>query len=261
MAAKRHLVRLNRIAQSAIIAGALIAANVVAQRWFSRWDLTERREYSLSPATKKRLPGWRTDRPTPTSRDPPPYLGTSAGGPRRLKSTGHADGRLTSSPRTARPGILRFSSRRSSATSSRSRPSARRHCTAGSRRYPGHRVVGHLEYELTSALLRLTARPETGFADAPKTRGRKPIRAGNSAALRAADIGAAGLTNAGDVATSPSPTPELDEPARYAVDQFIMRGGARSSSWIDIEIPGGRSRRARRSPASTTVEHYGSGRA
>ena len=57
MAAKRHLVRLNRIAQTAIIAGILVAANVVAQRWFARWDLTERQEYSLSPATKRLLGG------------------------------------------------------------------------------------------------------------------------------------------------------------------------------------------------------------
>ena len=57
MATKRHLMRLNRIAQTAIIAGMLIAANVVAQRWFSRWDLTEKGEYSLSPATKKLLGG------------------------------------------------------------------------------------------------------------------------------------------------------------------------------------------------------------
>jgi ABC-type uncharacterized transport system involved in gliding motility auxiliary subunit len=57
MAAKRHLVRLNRIAQTAIIAAVLVAANVVAQRWFSRWDLTEKREYSLSPATQKLLGG------------------------------------------------------------------------------------------------------------------------------------------------------------------------------------------------------------
>ena len=55
MATHRRLLRLNRMAQTALLAGVLVAAVVVAQRWFARWDLTERREYTLAPATKRLL--------------------------------------------------------------------------------------------------------------------------------------------------------------------------------------------------------------
>jgi ABC-type uncharacterized transport system involved in gliding motility auxiliary subunit len=57
VATTRASLRVNRVAQAAIVVGIVVALNVVAQRWYARVDLTSGREYSLAPATRRVLAG------------------------------------------------------------------------------------------------------------------------------------------------------------------------------------------------------------
>jgi len=265
MAAKRHLVRLNRIAQTAIIAAILVAANVVAQRWFFRWDLTERREYSLSPATK-RLLGGLEDRVVVNayfSRRLPPYLSSLR---RQVQDVleeyrAFSRGRLeiefidpgddpVSEQRLRALGIPRVQlevlERDQFQVTSAYLGLVMLH---GGRQevIPLIQEPGNLEYELTAALLRLTS-PEkktVGWLGPPETdpgvRGGDPLRRELARLYELREIGEEGLTAVPDgvetlVVAGPR---ELPDPARFALDQFVMRGG-RAIFLVDhFEIPEG----------------------
>lgn len=265
MAAKRHLVRLNRIAQTTIIAGILIAANVVAQRWFARWDLTEKREYSLSPATKKLLGGLE-DRVVINAyftRRLPPYLTnlrrqvqdmleeyrafsrgrlevefTDPGGDpaaeQRLRTLGIPKLQLEVLERdqfqltNVYLGLVLLHGGRQEVI-------------------PVVQDTGTLEYELTAALLRLTGpdKKVVGWLGAPELdpghRGGDPLRRELARLYDLQPIEPAELTKVADeVETLVVAGPRaLPEPARYAFDQFVMRGG-RAVVLVDhFEIPEG----------------------
>ena len=265
MAAQRHLVRLNRIAQTAIITGILIAANVVAQRWFSRWDLTEKREYSLSPATKKLLGGLE-DRAVINAyftRRLPPNLATLR---RQVQDVleeyrAFSHGRLeidftdpgndpATEQRLRTLGIpklqLEVLERDQFQLTSVYLGLALLH---GGRQevIPVIQDAGNLEYELTAALLRLTSpgKKVVGWLGAPETdpggRGGDPLRRELGRLYELQQIEPAKLTKIDDdVETLVVAGPRaLPEPARYALDQFIMRGG-RAVFLVDhFEIPEG----------------------
>jgi gliding-associated putative ABC transporter substrate-binding component GldG len=265
MATKRHLVRLNRIAQTAIIAGILIAANVVAQRWFARWDLTEKQEYSLSPATKKLLGGLedRVVIDAYFTRRLPPYLttlrrqvqdvleeyrafsrgrleiefndpGSDAATEQRLRTLGIPKLQLEVLERdqfqltNVYLGLVLLHGGRQEVI-------------------PVIQDTGNLEYELTAALLRLTSpdKKVVGWLGAPETdpdrRGGDPLRRELARLYDLQQIETAGLAKVPDevetlVVAGPRAVPER---ARYALDQFIMRGG-RTVFLVDhFEIPEG----------------------
>ena len=265
MAAKRHLVRLNRIAQTAIIAGILVAANVVAQRWFSRWDLTEKREYSLSPATKKLLGGLE-DRVVINAyftRRLPPYLANLRRQVQDVLEEYRAFSRGRLEIEFADPG-------NDPATEQRLRalgiPKVQLEVLErdqfqltsvylglallhGGRQevIPVIQDAGNLEYELTAALLRLTSpgKKVVGWLGAPEAdpggRGGDPLRRELARLYDLQQIAPAGLTKVPDeVETLVVAGPRaLPEPARYALDQFVMRGG-RAVFLVDhFEIPEG----------------------
>jgi len=265
MATKPHLVRLNRIAQTAIIAAILVAANVVAQRWFSRWDLTERKEYSLSPATKKLLGGLE-DRVVVNAyftRRLPPYLsslrrqvqdvleeyrafsrgrleiefvdpGDDAAAEQRLRALGIPKLQLEVLERdqfqltNVYLGLVLLHGGRQEVV-------------------PVIQDAGNLEYELTAALLRLTSpgKKVVGWLGAapadPAGRGADTVRRELGRLYDLQEIAPAALTKVPDeVETLVVAGPRsLSEPARYALDQFVMRGG-RAIFLVDhIEIPEG----------------------
>lgn len=266
MAAKRHLKRFNRIAQTAIIAGILVAANVVAQRWFSRWDLTEKREYSLSPATQKLLGGLE-DRVVINayfSRRLPPYLANLR---RQVQDVleeyrAFSHGRLeieftdpgndpATEQRLRALGIpkvqLEVLERDQFQLTSVYLGLVLLH---GGRQevIPFIQDSGNLEYELTSALLRLTSpgKKVVGWLGAPATDpggrgGGDPLRRELAKLYDLQEIAASGLTKIpDDVETLVVAGPRsLSEPARFALDQFVMRGG-RAVFLVDhFEIPEG----------------------
>ena len=265
MALPRHLVRLNRIAQTTILGGILVAANVVAQRWFARWDLTERREYSLSPATKKLLGGLE-DRVVINAyftRQLPPYLanlrrqvqdlleeyrayahgrlelefidpGADPGGDQRMRSLGIPKLQLEVLERdqfqlsNVYLGLVLLHGGRQEVI-------------------PVVQDTGNLEYELTAALLRLTSpkRKAVGWigAEDPGVRGRSadPLRRELARLYDLRELPPEGLSaipEAVETLVVAGPR-ELAEPARYAIDQFVMRGG-RAIFLVDhFEIPEG----------------------
>lgn len=265
MAAKRHLVRLNRIAQTAIIAGILVAANVVAQRWFSRWDLTEKKEYSLSPATKKLLGGLedRVVIHAYFTRRLPPYLANLRRQVQdvleeyRAFSRGRLEIEFTdpgSDPATEQRlralGIpkmqLEVLERDQFQLTSVYLGLALLH---GGRQevIPVIQDSGNLEYELTAALLRLTSpgKKVVGWLGGPEVdqggRGGDPLRRELARLYNLQSLAPAGLTKVPEeVQTLVVAGPRaLPEPARYALDQFIMRGG-RAVFLVDhFEIPEG----------------------
>jgi ABC-2 type transport system permease protein len=265
MAARRHLIRLNRIAQTAIIAGILIAANVVAQRWFARWDLTERREYSLSPATKKLLGGLE-DRVVVNayfSRRLPPYLTTVRRQVQDVLEEYRAFSRGRLEIEFADPGDDPVTEQRLRALGipkvqlevlERDQYQLTNVYLGLTLLHAGRQEVipiiqepGNLEYELTAALLRLTSpvKKTVGWLGAAtpdqRSGGADPLRGELGRLYNLRDLGAAGLTAIpDDVATLVVAGPhDLDEPARYALDQFIMRGG-RAVFLVDhFEIPEG----------------------
>ncbi len=265
MAAKRHLVRISRIAQTVIIAGILIAANVVAQRWFSRWDLTEKREYSLSPATKKLLGGLE-DRVVINAyftRRLPPYLtnlrrqvqdvleeyrafshgrleidftdpGNDPATEQRLRALGIPKVQLEV---LERDQFQLTSVYLGLALLHRGRQEV----------IPVIQDAGNLEYELTAALLRLTSpgKKAVGWLGAPEAdpggRGGDPLRRELARLYDLQEMAPAGLTTIpADVETLVVAGPRaLPEPARYALDQFVMRGG-RAVFLVDhFDIPEG----------------------
>jgi ABC-2 type transport system permease protein len=265
MATKRHLVRLNRIAQTAIIAGILVAANVVAQRWFSRWDLTERKEYSLSPATKKLLGGLE-DRVVVNvyfSRRLPPYLSSLrrqvqdlleeyrafSHGRIEIEFTDPGDDPATEQ-RLRALGIpkvqLEVLERDQFQLTSVYLGLALLH---GGRQevIPLIQETGNLEYDLTAALLHLTSpgKKAVGWIGAPeadpRARGGDPLRRELARLYELRELGEAGLTAVPEgietlVVAGPR---SLPEPVRYALDQFVMRGG-RAIFLVDhFEIPEG----------------------
>ncbi len=265
MATRRHLVRLNRIAQTAIIAGILVAANVVAQRWFTRWDLTERREYSLSPATKKLLGGLE-DRVVVNAyftRRLPPYLsnlrrqvqdeleeyrafsrgrlevefvdpGDDPVAEQRLRSLGIPKVQLEVLERdqfqirSVYLGLVVLHGGRQEVI-------------------PVIQETGNLEYELTAALLRLTSPVKKavgwlgGSQEDPRSASGDPLRRELSRLYDLQELDPARLTvvpESVDTLVVGGPR-ALSEAARFALDQFIMRGG-RAVFLVDhFEIPEG----------------------
>jgi len=265
MAAKRHLLRLNRIAQTAIIAGILIAANVVAQRWFARWDLTERREYSLSPATMKLLGGLE-DRVVVNayfSRRLPPYLTALR---RQVQDVleeyrAFSHGRLeiefsdpgddpATEQRLRALGIpklqLEVLERDQFQVTSVYLGLALLH---GGRQevIPVIQDAENLEYDLTAALLRLTSPRKKAVAwveapdDDPRGRSGDPLRRELSRNYDLRELPAEGLTElpaAVETLIVAGPR-DLSETAQFAIDRFVMRGG-RAIFLVDhIEIPEG----------------------
>jgi len=265
MADRRHLVRLNRIAQTAILAGILVAANVVAQRWFSRWDLTEKKEYSLSPATKKLLGGL-DDRVVVNAyftHRLPPYLANLR---RQVQDVlveyrAFSHGRLeiefadpgddpATEQRLRALGIpklqLEVLERDQFQLTSVYLGIVLLH---GGRQevIPVIQDAGNLEYELTAALLRLTSpgKKVVGWFGAPEAdpggRGGDPLRRELARLYDLQEIAPAGLTKIPDaVETLVVAGPRaLSEPVRFALDQFVMRGG-RTVFLVDhFEIPEG----------------------
>ncbi len=265
MAAKRHLVRLNRIAQTAIIAGILIAANVVAQRWFSRWDLTERRDYSLAPTTKKLLGGL-DDRVVINvyfSRNLPPYLAELRRQVRDLLEEYRAFSRGRLEIEFADPGDDPATEQRLRALGiprmqleviKRDQLQLTSVYLGLALLHGGRQEVipvvedaGNLEYELTAALLRLTnpGKKVVGWFGVPEAepgaRGGDPLRHELARLYDLQLIEPDELTKVpDDVETLVVAGPRsLSEQARYALDQFIMRGG-RAVFLVDhFEIPAG----------------------
>jgi gliding-associated putative ABC transporter substrate-binding component GldG len=265
MALPRHLVRLNRIAQTALLAGILVAANVVAQRWFARWDLTERREYSLAPATKKLLAGLE-DRVVINayfSRRLPPYLANARRQVQdvleeyRAFSRGRLDVEFTdpgddpvTEQRLRTLGIpklqLEVLQRDQFQLTNVYLGLVLLH--AGRQEViPVVQDPTNLEYELTAALLRLTSPSKKtvgwlgGSTEEPRAAGADPLRRELGRLYDLREIPAAGLSAVPpEVATLIVAGPrDLDEPARWALDQFVMRGG-RAIFLVDhFEIPEG----------------------
>ncbi|HEY5999718.1 MAG TPA: GldG family protein [bacterium] len=265
MATHRRLLRLNRMAQTALLAGVLVAANVVAQRWFARWDLTQRREYTLAPATKKLLAAL-DDRVVVNayfSRQLPPYLvhlrrqvqdvleeyrafshgnldlefvdpGPDAGAEQRMRALGIPKLQLEVLERdqfqlsNVYLGLVVLHGGRQEVL-------------------PVIQDTGNLEYELTAALLRLTSpqKKAVGWIGAPEADPRErqadPLRRELGRLYDLRDLQAEGLTAVPEgVATLVVAGPrDLDEKARFAIDQFVMRGG-RAVFLVDhFEIPEG----------------------
>ncbi|MHB8835654.1 MAG: GldG family protein [Candidatus Methylomirabilia bacterium] len=265
MAEKRHLVRLSRIAQTAIIAAALVGANIVAQRWFSRWDLTERRAYSLSPATKKLLGGLESRVAVNVyfTRRLPPYLVNLRRQVRDVLQEYRAFSRGRLEIEFADPGDDPATEQRLRALGI---PKLQlevlerdqfqlTHVYLGLALLHGGRQevipviqdAANLEYELTAALLRLTnpGKKVVAWLGAPEAdpggRGGDPLRRELARLYDLQEIAADGLTKVpDDVETLVVAGPRsLSEPARYALDQFIMRGG-RAVFLVDhFDIPAG----------------------
>jgi len=265
MAAKRHLVRLNRIAQTAIIAGVLVAANVGAQRWFSRWDLTDKGEYSLSPATKKLLGGLegRAVINVYFTRRLPPYLANLRRQVQDVLEEYRAFSRGRLEIEFADPGDDPATEQRLRALGipkvqlevlERDQFQLTSVYLGLALSHGGRQEVipiiqdsGNLEYELTAALLRLTSpgKKVVGWFGAPEAdpagRGGDPLRRELARLYDLQEIAAAGLAKVPDeVETLVVAGPRsLPEPVRYALDQFIMRGG-RAVFLVDhFEIPEG----------------------
>lgn len=265
MAMRRRLLRLNRMAQTALLAGVLVAASVVAHRWFARWDLTERREYTLAPATKRLLAGLDDQVVVNAyfSRQLPPYLvhlrrqvqdvleeyrayarghldlefvdpGDDPAAEQRLRALGIPKLQLEVLERdqfqlsNVYLGLVLLHAGRQEVI-------------------PVIQDTGNLEYELTAALLRLTSpqRKGVGWVGAPAAdpRGRTadPLRRELGRLYDLRELPAEGLAAVPEeVATLVVAGPrELPEQARYAVDQFVMRGG-RAVFLVDhFEMPAG----------------------
>ena len=265
MAAQRHLVRLNRIAQTVIIAGILVATNVVAQRWFSRWDLTEKREYSLSPATKKLLGGL-DDRVVINAyftRRLPPYLANQRRQVQDVLEEYRAFSRGRLEIEFTDPGSDPVTEQRLRALGI---PKVQLEVLErdqfqvanvylglvllhGGRQevIPIIQDAGNLEYELTAALLRLTSpgKKVVGWLGAPAAdsggRGGDPLRSELAKLYDLQQVAPDGLTKVPDEAETlvVAGPRDLPEPARFALDQFLMRGG-RAVFLVDhFEIPEG----------------------
>lgn len=281
---QRRLLRLNRIAQTAIIAGILVAAYIVAQRWFVRWDLTEGREYTLSPASRRLLAGLEDQVVINAyfSRRLPPYLvhlrrqvqdlleeyraysrgrlelefvdpGMDPGADQRMRALGIPQLQLEVLERdqfqvsNVYLGLVLLHGGRQEVI-------------------PVVQDTANLEYELTAALLRLTSpqRKTVGWIGAPDFdtggRGSDPLRRELGRLYDLRELPAAGLTAVPDavetlVVAGPR---DLAEPARYAIDQFVMRGG-RAVFLVDhFEIPeGSLAAIPAESGVHDLLEHYG----
>jgi gliding-associated putative ABC transporter substrate-binding component GldG len=266
MAANR-LLKVNRVAQTAIIAGILVAGNVVAQRWFARLDLTERREYTLSPATRRMLAGLDDAVVVNAyfSRRLPPSLAHVRRQVQDLleEYRAYSRGRLTleftdpgddpaAAQRLRMMGIpqvqLEVLERDQFAVSAAYLGLALAY--AGRQEViPVVQDVGSLEYELTAALLRLTSpqRKSVGWLgaglaeDDPRERGGNQLRRELAKLYDVRELQAAGLTEVpAEVQTLILAGPRgLDERARYAVDQFLMRGGRLVALVDHFDLPEG----------------------
>jgi len=265
MPMRRSLLRLNRMAQTALLAGVLVAAVVVAQRWFARWDLTERREYTLAPATRRLLAGLDDQVVVNAyfSRRLPPYLVHLRRQVQdvleeyRAFSRGHLDLEFldpgndpAAEQRMRALGIpklqLEILERDQFQLSNVYLGLVLLH--AGRQEVlPVIQDTGNLEYELTAALLRLTSPQKKGVgwlgAPEPDPRGRAadPLRRELGRLYDLRELQAEGLASVPEeVATLVVAGPrELGEQARFAIDQFVMRGG-RAVFLVDhFEMPEG----------------------
>jgi gliding-associated putative ABC transporter substrate-binding component GldG len=264
-ARRRRLLKLNRIAQTALLAGVLVAANVVAQRWFARWDLTERREYTLSPATRKLLAGLEDQVVVNAyfSRRLPPYLthlrgqvqdvleeyrayaggrldlefldpGSDAGADQRMRALGIPQLQLEVLERdqfqlsNVYLGLVLLHGGRQEVI-------------------PVVQDAGNLEYELTAALLRLTSPQKKGVgwlggpAGDPRGRPVDPLKRELGRLYDLQELppeGLASVPESIDTLVVAGPR-ELGEQALFAIDQFVMRGG-RAVFLVDrVDIPEG----------------------
>lgn len=285
MAAATTGFKLNRFAQIALIAGILVAINVIAQRWFTRADLTERREYTLAPATKKALQGL-DDVVTVNayfSRKLPPYMANLsrqvqdmleeyrayAGGKLALELIDPGDDpaavqkmRMLGIPQVQLQVLERDQFQLSSIYLGLA-------LLYGGRQevIPVVQDTGNLEYELTAALLRLTSpqKKTVGWlggepAEAPLDRGGNLLRRELGKLYSVQEVGAAGLEKIPEgVQTLVVEGPQqLPDPARFALDQFLMRGG-RAIFLVDhFLLPeGSMTPEPMESGVHDLLEHYG----
>lgn len=264
----RRAQRANRIARTAIVAGIVAASLAVADRWFVRWDLTEHGQYSLAPATRRVLAAL-DDEVVLTayfSRRLPPYLMHQRRQVQDLLEEygAHARGRLAlefvdpaDDPETGRRMRAMGIPQLQLEVVERDQLQLSTAYLALALQYGGRQEVipviqdtASLEYELTAALVRLVNPEKKGVGWIgggpepfdPGRRGADPLRRELGRLFDLDDLGAGdGLTavpEGVDALVLAGPR-DLPEPARFAVDQFIMRGGSAVFLVDHIDIPPG----------------------
>jgi gliding-associated putative ABC transporter substrate-binding component GldG len=268
-----------------IVLGILAAVNIIAQRYFFRLDLTEDKRYSIAPATRAVLE--RMDDVVNVdayfSRNLPPYLANLR---RQVEDTlaeyrAYSGGRL--SVQFKDPGSDPVTQQR---LRSLGIPEVQleileedqfRLTTAylgialhyGGRKevLPVVQSVGRLEYELTSAILRLTTPERKGLGWLAGSReeislqgGGSPLRGELGRLYDIRDLSPEDLREVPpEVQTVIVEGPEgLPEEARFALDQFLMRGGSAVFLIDHFSIPeGGIFPVPMESGVHDLLEHYG----
>jgi ABC-2 type transport system permease protein len=247
---KKGQLRTGSLVLVLIVAGILGAVNVIAQRFFVRYDLTEDKRYSIAPATRALLEGL-DDVVTIEayfSKDLPPYLVSLSRQVEDLLAEYRAYGGRNISVEFQDPGDDPMTRQK---LRSLGIPEVQleilekdqfRLTTAymgiallhGGRKeaIPMVQNVGRLEYELTSAILRLTTTEKKAVGWFSGASGQGTFRGGPLQQelgrfydLR--DLSAAGLGEVpAEVRTLVVEAPRnLSEEARFGLDQFIMGGG------------------------------------
>jgi len=244
--------RVNRVAQVAIVAGIAVLANVVAQRWYARVDLTGRREYTLAPATRRVLAGLEDTVVVDGyfSRRLPPYL---LGVRQQVQDLleeyrARAGGRLTleiSDPGDDPAAVQRLRAlgipQLQLEVLERDRFQVTNAWLGIALLYGGRQEVipviqdtSTLEYDLTAALLRLTSpsRKVVGWlggeaAEEGPRRGGEALKRELGRLYELRELEAGGLEEVPkDVETLVLDGPrDLPEAAVAAVDRFVRRGG------------------------------------
>jgi gliding-associated putative ABC transporter substrate-binding component GldG len=267
VAAANRLLKLNRLAQIALVAGILVAANVIAQRWFARLDLTARREYTLAPATRRLLAGLDDAVVVNAyfSRRLPPSLAHVRRQVQDLLEEYRARSRGRLAVEFIDPGDDPAAVQRLRAMGipqvqlevlERDQFAVSAVFLGLALQYAGRQEVvpvvqeaGNLEYDLTAALLRLTSPQKkavgwVGGGEAeedPRLRGGNPLRRELAKLYDVRELPAAGLEEVPrEVETLVLAGPRgLDERARFAVDQFVMRGGRLVALVDHFDLPEG----------------------
>jgi gliding-associated putative ABC transporter substrate-binding component GldG len=224
--------------------------NVIAQRFFVRYDLTEDKRYSIAPATRAVLEGLDdvVNVEAYFSRDLPPYLVSLRRQVEDILAEYRAYGGGNVSVEFRDPGDDPMTRQK---IRSLGIPEVQleilekdqfRLTTAymgiallyGGRKeaIPMVQNVGRLEYELTSAILRLTTTEKKAVGWLSGASGQAPVRGplqqelGRFYDLRDLDADGLGEVPA-EVRTLVVEAPrDLSEEARFGLDQFIMGGGS-----------------------------------
>jgi gliding-associated putative ABC transporter substrate-binding component GldG len=249
---KKTPLRTHNLALILIVAGILVAVNIIAQRYFTRVDLTENREYTIAPATRNVLAGL-DDVVNVTgyfSRKLPPYLINLRRQIRDIleEYRAYSRGKLevefvdpTDDPllqqKVRMLGIpqvqLQIIDQEGFQATGAFLGLALYYGT-NKEIIPFVQDTGGLEYELTSVLIRLTS-PEkkrvgwvSGAPEEEPARGvGSPIRQELSRSYTVEEIAAASLEKVPEgVHTLVIDGPRnLSDQALFAIDQFLMRGG------------------------------------